>query len=279
VAKIKVHPKPGALSDWLKKERLTLLDAAEKTSVDRKTLRKIDRGEEVKLETLQKVANGLRVPVNFFDLSATELAEQDDHSLITLRALDTDGLSELLKKKADRINWHLNLPRVDEKVRKLLKQFEDAVLKFYQHLNHQSYEWQQLGPFSLQTQLSGLENGEAVDTFMRMLAEHRITVLGTDYLHWKVSKGDVPYDEEDHCMEVHDYKSMRILTFSIERSGAQSRRVRLDARKEPPQFAPDTDPPTIVLVNGVQLKTEKQQAEDSERVDGDPDCDVQAGGA
>ena len=146
---------------------MTQWDAWKATGVDRKTLAKIDRGGEVKLETVQKVANGLRVPVNFFfDPPATELAEQDDHNLITLRALDTDGLSELLNKETDRINWHLNLPprRVDKKVRELLKEFEDAVSRFYQHLHHQTYEWKRRGPFSLQTQLSGLEKGEAVAT-------------------------------------------------------------------------------------------------------------------
>jgi hypothetical protein len=275
LAKIKVRPHPGALSGLLKRKTMTQVDAKVATGVDRKTLAKIDRGEEVKLETVQKVAKGLRVADNFFDPPATELAEHDDHNLITLRVLDADGLSELLKK-ADRITWHLNLPRVDKKVRELLKQFEDAVSRFCQHLHHQSYEWERRGPFSLETQLSGLEKGEAVAALMQQLAEHRIIVLGTDYLHWKVSKEAEPYDE-DLIQVIHDYTSTRILTLSIEQSGAQSRRVRLHARKEPPQFAPDTE--TIVLVNGVQLETEKRQAEDNEGVDDDPDCDAQAGEA
>jgi hypothetical protein len=35
----------------------------------------------------------------------------------------------------------------------------------------------------------------------------------------------------------------------------------------PPKFAPDTDPPTVVLVNGERLETEKRQAEDKEGAD------------
>jgi transcriptional regulator with XRE-family HTH domain len=258
MAKIKVRPHPAALSGLLKRKAMTHVDAAAATGVDRKTLARIDRGEEVKLETIQKLANGLRVPVSFFEPPAKESAEQDDHNLITLRQLDTDSLSELLKK-ADTVSWHLNLPQVAENVRKLLKRFEDAVSALYQHLHRQSYEWQTRGPLSLETQLSGLEKGEAVATLMEQLAEHRITLLGTDYLHWKVSKH--VFDEDGEV--IHDYTSTRVLSLSIEQAGVQRLRVRLLAtRVQPPtQVAPDTDPPTTVFVNGVRLETEKQQSE------------------
>ena len=52
MAKIKFQPHPGALSKILTGQGRTQLDAASATGIDRKTLTKINRGEEVKLDSL-----------------------------------------------------------------------------------------------------------------------------------------------------------------------------------------------------------------------------------
>ena len=66
MANLKAHPRAGALNELLEKKMMTQVDAFKKTKVDRKTLLKIQRGDEVKLETLQKVATKLGVPEGYF---------------------------------------------------------------------------------------------------------------------------------------------------------------------------------------------------------------------
>ena len=76
------------------------MDASQKTGVDRKTLLKIDRGEEVKLEKLQKVANKLGVPEEYFlHPPAAEVTDDGDvpePGTIMLRKLDVARLKDFL---------------------------------------------------------------------------------------------------------------------------------------------------------------------------------------
>jgi transcriptional regulator with XRE-family HTH domain len=260
MAKIKIRPHPGALSGLLKRKAMTQVDAADATRVDRKTLAKIERGEEVKLETLQKLANGLRLPVNFFDAPpATEVTKQDDelpsphglwpHGSLVLRELDADGLSGLLKE-ADRIHWHLELEVAEEKVIQLLKEFGQAVHGLHQQLA--SYLEFDTDSSSLTFQLNGLKMRQAVAALMEQLVEHRITVLGAEYLSWFMNE-KLEGEHDAGPFDLRYYRSTRVVELSVEPHGARSRRVPIYHGEEPPKSAPETNPPTKVFVDGMPL--------------------------
>jgi transcriptional regulator with XRE-family HTH domain len=259
MAKIKRRPHPGALSSVLKKKGMTQMDAAAATSVDRKTLARIDRGEEVKLETLQKVATRLHQPISAFDPPTTELPHEDDRLFrpwmksVMLRGLSVERLSELLKSAAQ-IRWELNLNAVGEKAREFLEKFELTVQEFHQHLTIRYNEIDKNDRNSLRFQLSRLKKGEDVAALMEQFAKHRLTVLGADYLFWDQSS-DIE-EEYGGVRHVDRYGSSRVVLISVEPYGAQARRLDVDVGSEPPKFAPEQ---TIVIVDGVRLKPEDAQ--------------------
>jgi transcriptional regulator with XRE-family HTH domain len=261
MAKIKVRPQAGALSDLLKRKQLTQMDVARPpSSIDRKTLAKIDRGEEVKLETLQRLAKKLNVPDNFLEPSQPPAAESvenyEAHELslppldertwqrvgrvLLLGKLDFERLSQLIQA-AGYVQWALNIKAADEKVRKLLGEFEEAVGVLLSDTFDDPDE-ETLSTLSFQ--LKRLKKGEDVAALMEQLAECGITILGADYLKWK------RITENDHV----EYRSSRFVLLSIERHSPQSRRIRVVCGREPPKFAPDVS--KAVFVDGMQLYTE-----------------------
>ena len=249
MAKIKVRPRPGALSELLKTKGMTQMDAFEKTRVDRKTLAKIDRGEEVKLETLQQVVTKLQVTEEYFRYPpVTELIETGDDpepGTILLRKLDVARLQELFEEDPKRIKWHLNAKVRDDEARKFLEGFETAVEKFRVDLLFS------LAPeeLSLRRQLTRLQTADDIAARFEQLAEHRLAVLGASHLFWECSYEEGSYEGATWFKE--EYHSSSTIVLSVEPIGTQSRRARKSIGNPPPIFAPDTD--TAVFVNGVQL--------------------------
>jgi hypothetical protein len=86
-------------------------------------------------------------------------------------------------------------------------------------------------------------------------------VLGADYLFWEQSAKEACYDGYDESLIsgwLQEYKSSRVVLLSVEPFGAQLRRVGVFPGSEPPKFAPQTHPPTEVLVNGIFLDYDPQ---------------------
>jgi transcriptional regulator with XRE-family HTH domain len=281
LAKIKVRPHPGALSGLLSKKAMTQVDAAGVTGVDRKTLAKIDRGEEVKLETLQKLARKLNVPTTHFEPPAASSVDQADSQGddsewldLMLRRIDADALMDLMfdfsdEDQADRFKWQLNVHTVDDEAIPLLEQFEDAVKDLNQYLKNNLRRNRN----SLREQLDELKKIKRVTSLVEELAKHRLAILGVEYLYWEAQEITDPVTQ---CSSI-DYVSRSIILLSIEGTPAHERREKVYQGTVPPKFAPDSQ--TLVYVDGNQLETEKRQGEGSEGVDDDPAHDAKVGGA
>jgi transcriptional regulator with XRE-family HTH domain len=239
MAKNKIHARPGALMEMLKKRNMTQLEAAKLTGIDRKTLHEIDRGQEVKVETFQKLAR-LRVPLAYF-VKTAEADDIDDPSdpmrFVMLRKLNGERLAELLKGAeavglGRSIEWVLNVQVVDEKARKLLKELERTVSS-----SRLIPGWTE----GLSDQLERLESFERLGGILKELHESRLAVLGGDYVYWERSWKPFRVD----------YHSGRKVLLSVESSGTQSRRVPVSTGHEPPKLAPNNN--TTVTVDGRYL--------------------------
>ncbi len=256
MAKRKVRPQPGALLKLLRDKGMTQMDAHTQTGLDRKTLSKINRGEEVKLETLQQMTTKLRVTDAYFLNSAAAADDADVLSVlrpgdIMLRKLSAERLAAILKG-ASRIRWELNAHVEGETARKSLEEFEEAVEEFRQQLkgNHDT------PTDSLRSQLRRLKTAEDITTRLEQLAEHRLAVLGAEYLFWENSSEDDSFYEG---RRESNYISFRIVLLSVEPSGTQSRRLRVSRGSVPPRFS---DRSRTVFVDGLPLKTEEEGNEE-----------------
>jgi transcriptional regulator with XRE-family HTH domain len=268
MAKIKVRPYPGALAELLKSRDMTQTDAKSVSRIDRKTLAKIIRGEEVKLETLQTLANRLNVPTTFFDPPAGSSVDPVDGQLedsksssLMLRKLDANDLPEMLRRTT-RVKWELNnVHTIDEKTIPLLEQLEDAVSDLHAHINR--------GPqrsdehYGLKPQLDKLKKIKLVASLLEGLAKHRLAVLGAEYLAWE-STTETEYDDLGDLFTIFSYLSHPTALLSVEEP-AQARRANVLRGNEPPRFAPD-ELTTIIHVNGTKLERDPATIQREEEI-------------
>jgi transcriptional regulator with XRE-family HTH domain len=253
VAKIKVSPHPGALSELLRKKGMTQTDARDKTGVDRKTLLKIDRGEEVKLETLQRVAIKLQVTEEYFRHPPT--AEETDNGgvpepgTIMLRKLDAARLKDLFEG-ADRVIWHLNAEVRGDETRKFLEDFEPALEDF-----RKQHELFPRESNSLRFQLDRLKTADDIAARLEKLAGYRLVLLGASHLFWECSSKEHSYEDGRTWFSDHYLCSLTV-HLSVEPFDTQSRRTHAYIGTPPPLLSPDLETP--VYVNGRRLPSPEE---------------------
>jgi hypothetical protein len=105
-------------------------------------------------------------------------------------------------------------------------------------------------PVSLRLQLDRLKTADDIAARLEQLAEHRLTILGADYLFWECSSEEGFHHDHGEWSK-DEYKSYNTVLLSIEPLGTQSRRIHRFIGNPPPLFAPDVT--TAVFVNGKQL--------------------------
>jgi transcriptional regulator with XRE-family HTH domain len=273
MAKKKVRPHPGVLKQLLKEKNMTQAEVAAGGGIDRKTQVKIDRGGEVKLETLQKLADKLKVPVTYFDPPASssvgdgksitqfpkDQAEEDWKAHVwlslLLRKVDVDDLSEMLLSVSDseRIEWKLNVRTVDDETISLLEQFEDAVKDLCEHQNDFGVR-----P-SLRRELDELKKTKRVVSLMEELAKHGLAVFGATYVSWHHSDDGIDFETGYVEGPNVNFVSTSHVVFSIERYSAHEPRQKVWQGKLPPRFAPWGTRITVdgrVLAVTAEMKTQ-----------------------
>lgn len=253
----KIRPHPGALTKLLKQQNMTQTDAANTSGIDRKTLSKIDRGEDVKEETLQKLAKKLNVPATHFEPPASnsdgEASQPDDPQYLhlMLRNVGSDRLAEMLAA-TENIRWKLNVRTVDDDAIQLLEQLEDAVNELHAHLMINSSEPSPDDDHSLRCELVELKKTMQISKLFEELTNHRLAIIGAEYLHWHSVKKTRWHDEILYT-DI-EYTSYRCVVLSIEPHPAQARRVKVWQGSVPPKLA--TDFQNEIWVNGVKLETD-----------------------
>jgi transcriptional regulator with XRE-family HTH domain len=254
MAKVKIRPHPGALAELLKSQSMTQMDAASRSRIDRKTLAKIDHGEEVKLETLQKLANALKVPINHFSPSGSNSVNLVDSQLkddpewlsLLLRKVDANGFMEMLWfAEKDHVRWKVNVRRVDDDTIYLLDRLKHAVDWFYTFVK-KSWSGE-----SLEKQLEHLKTIQKVTTVLEDLSKHRLAILGANYLSWE-SHNDTDFLTQLPCLS---YVSRPNVLLAVEEYPAHERREKVWQGKVPPK-SDALDQQSIVMVNGRPLQNQ-----------------------
>ena len=84
---------------------------------------------------------------------------------------------------------------------------------------------------------------------MERLVEHRVALLGADYLFWECLYEAGEYEGSEWSKL--EYRSSNTVLLSVEPFGTQSRRAHIFAGDVPPTSPQTID--TAVFVNGIQL--------------------------
>ena len=239
MAKKLVSAPPEALLQIAKsKGILSLLTLSEKTKVDRKTLRSINKGQSVKESTLQAIADNLRVPL-------THLLGQDRIASLQLNSdgpsrrsyeLELQPLNAIMLRKMldhismpDAIDWNLNINHVSDELETKLLKFETIVREWLLLINGWDH-WKGKN-CDLQGQLAKIKMTADIENHIQVLSGGNIKIFGATFIRWNV--GDIRgiYGDFENAIEYH---SICHGVIAVESKNATTSRINVDPGEVPP---------------------------------------------
>src|SRR5215213_5111368 len=262
MAKIMDSARPGAVKRVLTRHNLNCQEFAQKAKLDRKTIQKINEGHPVKQETLKKVADALRVPVEHLKARTDDKALGDAEVQATppwgnllLKRLSSAELPELLQGTG-RLHWMLELPSVAPKLHSTLEKIEDVVETLRVSLN----DVKTCPDHTLRSHLTRIGKRAELENLLEELHAERIAVFGATYLFWEYSRDDPMRYEGREWGGADTYTSTQVAALCIDHSSLDSKRVVVDAGPKPPRYA--SEPTVDVFVDGVRVPRRLEELDD-----------------
>jgi transcriptional regulator with XRE-family HTH domain len=266
MAKKMVSPQSGALQKFLSTERKTFQDVSQALSVSRTTLRAINEGKPVKDETLRKVADFLRMPVDHFlcdtgaqpeisqneDLIIQEEGRSGTRASILLKRMSGESFCALAKNQTS-IQWRLSVSKLTPKAAEILRTIESSLLLEPEDASNHCVIWAPNGTL-LGSQLSKLiehiENAQTFEKHLESLAEDGISILGASYLYWRCQTEEETLSDRTNQV-THNYTSESRRIIVVIDSNISSMRESVFIGRPPPKDTSENG--VIVKVNGFDL--------------------------
>jgi transcriptional regulator with XRE-family HTH domain len=264
-------PRPGALKLAISKAGMTQAEFAQKARCSRTTLQKIDRGEPVKAETLNEIAQVLGLPVAHLlgseekpeDTGPDQIVTDEDEvfgnfAKVLLRRLrTTNDVMKLLPYAGD-ISWLLNACDLSNDQEAALVNFEQRLNQFDER---EHWFMSTTGP-SLAKLIEDKKAEKGIEEQIKQLADAGLYVYGTKYIVWSKEKEMHqfnPYEFQQD--EVQVYTSKRVTMIAFDSDNAKSIRANVYIGHPPPEHATDEKP---------HIKVDGRWLEKSEASEGIP---------
>jgi hypothetical protein len=223
---------------------ISISEIARKSGVDRKTLTVIDSGLSTKPNTLKRVADGLRIPLQHLDGSPPGPDTCKTSSMLTLQPIDGRLLKQLLDKvsRDGDIEWLVNLDKVDDDLQSILLNFKER-MSAYVALNKGQEEWAHKNR-SLEAQLAKIRLSEELQAMLQTVSGHGVRLYGQSWIQW--SKSNHGYGSADSNYRVLYYSSAERIIIAVE-PRSRTCRIEVDLGEAPP-INLDAFPKEIVSV-------------------------------